>query len=78
MLTALQFNTLCLDIPVLRLYYEIETRAKFVKLAYGYTMSSANNANSVNMRSNGPCRSQPDLWQLSPTNYNVVNINYNN
>jgi len=37
----------------LRLYYEIETRAKFVMLAYGYTMSTANNANSVNMRSNG-------------------------
>jgi len=37
----------------LRLYYEIETRAKFVMLAYGYTIPTANNANSVNMRSNG-------------------------
>jgi len=37
----------------LRLYYEIETRAKFVMLAYGYIMSTAKNANSVNMRSNG-------------------------
>jgi len=37
---------------LLRLYYEIETRAKFVILAFGYTMSTANNANSVNMSSN--------------------------
>jgi len=37
----------------LRMYYEIETRAKFVMLAYGYTMSTSNNANSVNMRSHG-------------------------
>jgi len=39
-------------ICILRLYYEIETRAKFVMLAYGYAMSTANNANSVNIRSN--------------------------
>ena len=38
---------------ILRLYYEIEIRAKFVMLAYGYTLSTANNTNSVNMRSNG-------------------------
>jgi len=37
----------------LRLYYEIKTRAKFVMLAYGYIMSIAKSANSVNMRSNG-------------------------
>jgi len=36
----------------LRLYYEIEIRAKFVMLACGYTLSTANNANSVNTRLN--------------------------
>ena len=40
-------------VKLLRLYYEIETRAKFVMLAYGYTMSTANNSNSVHIRSNG-------------------------
>jgi len=39
--------------PSLRLYSEIEIRAKFVMLAYGHSLSTANNANSVNMRSNG-------------------------
>jgi len=74
----------------LRLYYEIETRAKFVMLAYGYTIPAANNANFVIMRSNGLCNTllehqkhaevsrTSDNWQLSPTNYNVVNFNYNN
>jgi len=38
---------------LLRLYYEIETRARFVMLAYGYTMPIPNNANSVNRSSNG-------------------------
>ena len=38
---------------VLRLYYEIETYAKAVMLAYGNTISTANNANSVNMCLNG-------------------------